>query len=118
MDRPLQLLYYWRMNVDKYPDLDQITLLAREYAPELLLSAVEIAQNSSNDSVRLKAIELVLNRGYGKAGAIASQSVPNKLDHMTPQERIKALEDAVLEEKLKLAQSQKLSKKKDEVGEA
>jgi hypothetical protein len=88
----------------EYPDLDEVTLIARKYGPEMIAGAVDIAQNSDSDATRLKAIDLVLTRGYGKAGAVKQQSVPNQLDHMSRDERIRALQDALTEEQLAMAQ--------------
>lgn len=92
------------MKVSEYPDLDEVTLLARKFGPEAIGEAIEIARNGSSDSIRLKAIDLVLTRGYGKAGQVAQQVVPNQLDYMTPEERVTALRNALNEEELKLAQ--------------
>lgn len=61
----------------------QFRELARGHAPQALKAVVDILTNSTNDHVRLKAAELILDRAFGRptVAITGEDGGPLKVDH-------------------------------------
>lgn len=59
---------------------------ARLKAPEALITIIELMTNSQNDAVRLKAAEVVLDRGYGKATQTVEMNVKRTANELSDAE--------------------------------
>lgn len=70
------------------PTADELDLraAARLKAPEALLTIVRLMEQSDNDGVRLKAAEIVLDRGYGKAPQMVDLNVKRHANELNDAE--------------------------------
>ena len=69
-----------------------IRALAREHTPEAIAELVRLATKARREEVRLRAIEVLLDRGYGKP----NQSV--QIDAVFLEKKLNQLSDAELAE--------------------
>lgn len=65
--------------------------LAKDYTEEMLDIAVELARSAENESTRLEAVKLVLDRGWGKSAI--KQEVTSR--HINVHETLKVLASQV-----------------------
>lgn len=91
------------MKNDEPVSAAQLAEQIQESAPQLIQYLYEIAQNGEKDLARIKAIDILLDRGYGKVGVVprtkAEEADP--MAGLTADERIAMLEAALEEEKKK-----------------
>ncbi len=68
------------------PEELDLRAAARLKAPEALITIIQLMTESENDSVRLKAAELVLDRGYGKATQTVEMNVKRTANELSDAE--------------------------------
>ncbi len=84
------------IEIGKQAGPEEIEALARRMAPQAMMRAFDIILNSKKDSDALKAIDLVLNRGFGKKGITTKRTETyTEVDMMSRAERIEKLEEAL-----------------------
>jgi hypothetical protein len=59
---------------------------ARLKAPEALITIIRLMTESQNDAVQLKAAEIVLDRGYGKATQTVEMNVKREITELSDAE--------------------------------
>jgi hypothetical protein len=75
-----------------YPrDWRELRDLAQSYAPEAIEKLVAIIRRSRSQKIQLAAIDMLLDRAYGKPQEILEVSTPPPLDRWTPLERARRL---------------------------
>ena len=69
------------------PEVGRVKELARAHTEEALGTLVAIMRNGKSPAAaRLRAAELLLDRGWGKAETKAEIGAPGEFDHLTPEE--------------------------------
>lgn len=70
------------------PSAEELDLraAARLKAPEALITIIQLMTESQNDAVKLKAAEIVLDRGYGKATQTVEMNVKRSVNELSDAE--------------------------------
>lgn len=54
------------LNIARYEDREALAEMARSYTPEALATVIHVMRTSAFDSIRLAAVSILFDRGYGK----------------------------------------------------